>query len=145
MQGSQGYQPQLFSVIQLESFVPTHHLLRKVEAVFDLTFVRKLTEPFYCENNGRPSVDPELFFRMLLVGYFYGISSDRRLCEEIGYNLVYRWFCRLNLEYSVPDHSTLTRIRDRFGENVFKTLFDQVIERCRSSGLLKGERIILDG
>jgi transposase len=97
-------------------------LLRKIDSHIDLNFVRELTEPFYCQNNGRPSIDPEIFFRTILIGYLYGIDSDRQLCDEIQYNLAYRWFCKLRLEDKVIDHSSLTRIRDRFGLDTFNRL-----------------------
>ena len=144
MQGLQVYQPQLFYYLNIEKLVPQNHILRKIDKVFDLSFVRQLTQSFYCHSNGRPSVDPELFFRMILVGYIFGIEHDRRLCEEITCNLAYRWYCKLNLEDSVPDHSSLSRIRDRYGEKTFEVFFDKVIEVCRTKGLVKGERIITD-
>lgn len=81
---------------------------------------------------------------MLIIGYLYGIRSDRRLCEEVGYNLSYRWFCGFSLEDKVPDHSSLTRIRDRLGEDVFSVLFTQVLGLCKEYGLVKGEEIIVD-
>jgi len=144
MQGYNTYQPRLFSYVDIETLIPPNHILRKIDRVFDLSFVRRLTEPYYCSNNGRPSIDPELFFRMVLIGYIFGIGHDRRLCDEITYNLAYRWYCRLNLEDSVPDHSTLSKIRDRYGEEVFESVFSMVVEICRKHGLVKGERIITD-
>ena len=110
MQGTQAFQADAKSEIDLESFVAEDHTLRKVDRVLDLAFVRKLTAPCYSQL-GAPSIDPEVFFRMLLVAYHYGITSDRRLCEEVRYNLAYRWFCRLSLEDRVPDHASLTRSR----------------------------------
>jgi len=145
MQGQQTLQPQLFHYFDIESLLPENHLLRKIEKVIDLSFVRKLTEEFYCPNNGRPSVDPELFFRIVLIGYFYNIQSDRRLCEEIQYNLAYRWFCKLNLEDKVPDHSSLTRIRDRFGLGVFQEFFNKIVEQCKQNGLVASGTVITDG
>ena len=124
MQGRQEYQPKLFSIVDFEQLIPKHHFLRKVDKVLDLSFVRKLTKDHYCMDNGRPSIDPELFFRLVLIGYFYGISSDRQLCEEAQYNLAYRWFCRLSLEDAIPNHSSMTRIRDRLGEEIFKRVFE---------------------
>ena len=86
---------------------------------------------------GRPSIDPEVFFRMQLVAYFNGITKDRRLCEEVRYNLAYRWFCRLSLGDDVPDHSSLTRIRDRLGEEVFEAVFRRIVAQCQEKGLVK--------
>ena len=73
---------------------------------------------------------------MWLVGYLYGITSDRRLCEEVRYNLAYRWFCRLSLEDDIPDHSSLSRIRDRYGENIFETVFRRIVALCKEKGLV---------
>src|ERR1700761_4656114 len=119
MQGKQEYQSQLFFTANIEKMIPQNHLLRKIDGLLDLSFVRDLTASLYCQNNGRPSVDPELYFRMQIIAYFYGIDSDRRLCEEVEFNLAYRWYCRLSLEDVVPDHSSMTKIRDRLGEKTF--------------------------
>ena len=113
MQGVHVFESQAKTAIDLESFVAKDHFLRQIDRVLDLKFVRELTAARYADGQGRPSIDPEVFFRMQLVAYFYGITTDRRLCEEVRYNLAYRWFCRLSLEDDVPDHSSLTRIRDR--------------------------------
>jgi transposase len=118
--------------------------LRKIRRVLDLSFVRELTKTFYCDDNSRPSIDPEVFFRMQVIAYLYGIGSDRQLCEETQVNLAYRWFIGLSLEDDVPDHSSLTRIRDRFGEEVFKEVFERVVQQCQKVGLVKGRKIIAD-
>lgn len=96
--------------MDLESFVEKGHFLRKVHRVLQLSFVRELTASCYAAGLGRPLIDPEVYIRMLPVAYLYGIKSDRRLCEEVRYNLAYRWFCRLSLEDEVSDHSSLSRI-----------------------------------
>lgn len=145
MLGQHQYQQQLFHYFDIESLIPQNHLLRKIDKVVDLSFVRKLTESFYCSNNGRPSIDPELFFRTILIGYLYNIESDRQLCEEIQYNLAYRWFCKLNLEDKVLDHSSITRIRDRLGIEVFQLFFNKVIEQCKQHGLIKSGKVMTDG
>ena len=145
MQGRQDYQPKLFSTVNLETLIPKDHLLRRVDKALDLSFIRDLTANLYCANNGRPSIDPELFFRIVLIEYFYDVNSDRQVCEEIGYNLAYRWYCRLSLEDSVPHHSSMTRIRDRLGEETFRKVFLQVIELCRKAGLVKAEKVMTDG
>jgi transposase len=102
-------------IVTLAALVPKTHLLRRVDRVLDLSFIYDLTKALYCADNDRPSIDPVLFFRMQLIGYLYGIRSERRLCEEIHLNLAYRWFCRLNLDEDVPDLSSLTRIRSALG------------------------------
>ena len=90
MQGKHCFDPDLEIPVNLDQFIPTKHFLRKVDRVVDLTFVRKLTSKYYCHKNGRPSIDPEVFFRIALIGYFYGIQEDRKLCSEVQYNLAYR-------------------------------------------------------
>lgn len=145
MQGLQQYQPKLFVQIDINSLIPKNHILRKIDMLLDLSFVRELTSKYYCTNNGRPSIDPELFFRIILIGYIFNISSDRKLCEELRYNLAYRWYCRLDIDDFTPDHSSLTRIRDRYEDSVFEIFFTKVVELCKLYGLVKGERIITDG
>lgn len=146
MQGRQEYQPELFTIINIEAMIPQNHLLRKLERLLDLTFVREMTAKFYCNDNGRPSVDPELFFRMQLIAVFYNIDSDRRLCSEVEFNLAYRWYCKLSLNDGVPDHSSLTNIRDRLGEETYKNVFEKILQLCRDKGLLKNEvSIFTDG
>jgi transposase len=144
VQGRQEYQPELFATVDIESMIPKNHLLRRVDRILDLSFVRDLTKDFYSSDQGRPSIDPELFIRMLLVSYFYAIDSDRRLCEEIQFNLAYRWFCRLSLNDQVPDHSSMTRIRDRLGEKTFKNIFEKILKLCEQKGLVKSGQILVD-
>lgn len=145
MQGTHCYQPELFSQIDYGQLIPPNHLLRKIDSVLDLNFLSELTKPLYSEEVGRPSVAPDIFIRMVLLQALYNIDSDRQLCEEVGYNLAYRWFCKLSLQDRVPNHSSMTRIRDRMGEETFKKIFLTVVEQCRSAGLLKGERLMTDG
>ncbi|WP_052046373.1 transposase [Candidatus Paracaedibacter symbiosus] len=144
MQGIHYYQPQLFSYVSTESLIPKSHLLKRIDRLIDCSFIRELTSFTYCPNNGRPSIDPQVYFRMILVGYLYGISSDRRLCEEIHFNLAYRWFCCLTLNDRVPHHSSLTRIRDRYGENIFQKFFNHIVKVCQKMGLVKGECLMTD-
>jgi transposase len=109
MMGSQDdRQDQFFYHFRLEEHVPEDHLLRRIDAVLDLSGLREHLAPYY-SHTGRPSIDPELLVRMLIVGYCYGIRSERQLCEEVGLNLAYRWFCRLSIEDPVPDHSRHAR------------------------------------
>jgi transposase len=145
MQGRHEYQPELFSQVDIEMLVPNCHLLRRVDKVLDLSFLTDLTAPFYSQSQGRPSIDPVIFIRMVLLSYLYNIDSDRQLCEEVGYNLAYRWFCRLSLKDSVPDHSSISRIRDRLGEKTYKAIFDEVVKQCCKAGLVKLEQVMVDG
>ena len=145
MQGVHAFDPKATASIDLESFVAADHFLRRVDRVLDLSFVRELTAPRYAVQQGRPSIDPEVYFRMQLVAYFFGIAKDRRLCEEVHYNLAYRWFCRLSLVDDVPDHSSLTRIRDRLGEEVFEAVFRRIVAQCQQKGLAKAPcRVMTD-
>src|SRR5216683_288447 len=121
-------QDALFYEFSLERHVPKQHLLRAIDRFVDLDGVRAHLAPFYSEV-GRPSIDPELLIRMLIVGYCSGIRSERRLCEEVHLNLAYRWFCRLGLDGEVPDHSTFSKNRHgRFRESdLLRKLFETVV------------------
>jgi transposase len=135
----------LFYDFSLEMFVPQDHLLRQIDALLDLSDLRDHLSSYY-SHTGRPSVDPELMIRMLIVGYCYGIRSERRLCEEVHLNLAYRWFCRLGLEGKVPNHSTFSENRHgRFRESdTFRHLFELVLKRCMTEGLVGGEGFAID-
>ena len=143
-QGSGGQKP-LFYSFNLDDHVPADHLLRGIDRCLDLGELRRHLAPFY-SHTGRPSVDPELMVRMLIVGYSFGIRSERRLCEEVHLNLAYRWFCRLGLEDAVPDHSTFSKNRHgRFRESeAFRQVFESVVERCMKEGLVGGEGFAVD-
>jgi transposase len=132
-------------VINLEEFIPQHHLLRAVDRYLDLADFRRHLSEFY-SHTGRPSVDPELIIRMLIIGYCYGIRSERRLCEEVHLNLAYRWFCGLGLHDKVPDHSTFSKNRHgRFRDSdAFRELFESVLRRCLAEGLVPGEGFGVD-
>jgi transposase len=138
-------QEPLFFGFSLERHVPTDHMLRSIDRFVDLDGVRAHLRPFYSPI-GRPSIDPELLIRMLLVGYCFGIRSERRLCEEVHLNLAYRWFCRLGLDGDVPDHSTFSKNRHgRFRESdVLRELFETVVRRCMDEGLVGGEGFAVD-
>ena len=135
----------LFYEFSLERHVPPDHLLRSIDRFVDLEGVRAHVAPFYSDI-GRPSIDPELLIRMLLVGYCFGIRSERRLCEEVHLNLAYRWFCRLGLDSDVPDHSTFSKNRHgRFRDcDLLRELFETVVRRCMAEGLVGGEGFAVD-
>ena len=135
----------LFYEFSIEDHVPPDHLLRGIDRFVDLGDMRRRLAPFY-SSTGRPSVDPELMIRMLLVGYCFGIRSERRLCDEVHLNLAYRWFCRLDLTDAVPDHSTFSKNRHgRFRESdLFRHLFEEVLARCIAEGLVGGENFGAD-
>src|SRR5271155_552561 len=138
-------QEALFYGFSLEGHVPGDHLLRSIDRFVDLGGIRAHLRPFYSEI-GRPSVDPELMIRMLLIGYCFGIRSERRLCEEVHLNLAYRWFCRLGLEGNVPDHSTFSKNRHgRFRDSdLLRELFETTVRRCIAEGLVGGEGFAVD-
>jgi transposase len=145
MQGVPAFDPKAKASIDLESFVAEDHFLRRIDRVLDLSFVRELTAARYADGQGRPSIDPEVFFRRQLVAYLNGITKDRPLCEEVRYNLAYRWFCRLSLSDDVPEHSSLTRIRDRLGEEMFEQVFRKIVRQCQEKGLVKKDcRVMTD-
>lgn len=138
-------QDSLFYEFSLERHVPAEHMLRAIDRFVDLSELRAHLASFYSPI-GRPSVDPELLIRMLVVGYCFGIRSERRLCEEVHLNLAYRWFCRLGLEGDVPDHFTFSKNRHgRFRDSdLLRRLFDQVVRRCMAEGLVGGEGFAVD-
>jgi transposase len=135
----------LFFEFSLERHVPADHLLRGIDRFVDLSDPRSQLARFYSET-GRPSIDPELLIRMLLVGYCHGVRSERRLCEEVHLNLAYRWFCRLGLDGAVPDHSTFSKNRHgRFRDSdLLRHLFEAVLHRCMAEGLVGGEGFAVD-
>ena len=146
MMGQQaGNQDRLFYSFNLDDHVPADHLLRDIDRFLDLGELRPHLTPFY-SHTGRPSIDPELMVRMLIVGYCFGIRSERRLCEEVHLNLAYRWFCRLGLEDKVPDHSSFSKNRHgRFRESdTFRHVFEAVLRRCMNEGLVAGEGFAID-
>src|ERR1043165_5104555 len=138
-------QAALFYEFSLERHVPGDHLLRSIDRFVDLGELRQELAPFY-SSIGRPSIDPDLMIRMLIVGYCYGIRSERRLCEEVHLNLAYRWFCRLGLDGDVPDHSTFSKNRHgRFRDSdLLRRLFETVLQRCIGEGLVGGEGFAVD-
>lgn len=140
-----GNQHRLFYSFHLEDHVPKNHLLRGIDRFLDLSALRQHLTPYY-SHTGRPSIDPELMIRMLIVGYCFGIRSERRLCEEVHLNLAYRWFCRLGLEDSVPDHSSFSKNRHgRFRDSdTLRCLFETVLQRCMAEGLVLGEGFAID-
>ena len=148
MMGRQtGDQSQLFYLFNLEQRIPGGHLLRRINPVVTrmLAELREKLEPFYSDI-GRPSIDPELMLRMLIVGYCYGIRFERRLCGEVELHLAYRWFCRLDLDDKVPDHSTFSvnrhgRFRD---SDILRHVFEAVVRACMDAGLVKGEGFAID-
>ncbi len=146
MMGEHAKSEGLFYYFKLEDHVPQTHLLRLIDRYVDFGFLRQRLRPLYSET-GRPSVDPELMIRMLLIGYLYGITSERRLCEDVGMHLAYRWFLGLGFDQAVPHHSTFSKNRHgRFRESeLFRDLFEEIVGRCLAAGLVEGESFSVDG
>jgi transposase len=138
-------QGQLFYSFCLEEVVPDDHLAREIAAVLDLSWVRAELAPYY-PSIGRPSIDPVLMIRMLVIGYVFAIRSERLLCREVKVNLAYRWFCGLSIEDKIPDHSAFSRARnERFRDSdIFRRVFERVVEACIAAGLVGGEGFAVD-
>src|ERR1700746_335117 len=140
-----GGQGQLFYAFDLDKVVPADHLVRQIDGFLDLTWVHKELAPYY-SHTGRPSIDPVLMIRMLIVGYVFAIRSERRLCAEVQVNLAYRWFCKLGIEDNIPDHSVFCRARhERFRESdALRRVFEGVVAVCIAAGLVGGEAFSVD-
>jgi len=146
MMGEQPRTESLFYYFRLEDQIPEDHLLRLLDHLVDFSFVRERLKSFY-SSTGRPSIDPEVLLRLLLVGYLYGITSERRLLEEVKMHLAYRWFTRLGFEQEIPDHSTFSKNRlARFRQSgVFREVFEEIVRRCLEAGLVEGQNLAVDG
>lgn len=138
-------QGQLFYEFHLDDVVPPDHLVRKIDSVLDLGWVHEELAPYY-SHTGRPSIDPELMIRMLIVGYVFAIRSERMICREVQVNLAYRWYCRLGIEDQIPDHSAFSRARhERFRESdALRRVFERVVRICIAAGLVGGEAFSVD-
>ena len=128
----------------IEDFVPSEHRLRRLHGVLDLSFVHEAVRDKYCQDNGRPSVDPEVLLRLFLLQAIEGIGQVRELMRQVQVNLAYRWFIGYELDEELPDHSTLSKALDRFGDEIFNELFARSIEQCRQSGLIEGKVLHVD-
>ena len=133
------------TLISLESLVPSDHIVRLMEKHIDFSFIDKRTEGLY-STKGRPSIAPQVLIRMMLIGYLHGITSERRLCQEVHLNLAYRWFCGLSLEDKVPHHSTFSKNRHgRFaGTALFRELFYEIVQQAMDKGLVRGKHLSTD-
>jgi len=143
MMGIKAYQEKLFYNFSLSKRVSEDHILRKVDTVIDLRFVRTLVADTY-SHTGQPSTDPEVIFRMMLIGYLYGITSERRLAEDVSLNMAYMWFIGYDLEEPTPHHSVFSKARARYGKEVFEQFFHKILEQCIAQGLVKGEKVFMD-
>src|SRR6266511_741186 len=138
-------QEQFFYSFRLDEAVPDDHPVREIAAVLDLSWVHSELAPYYSQL-GRPSIDPVLMIRMLIVGYVFALRSERLICREVQLNLAYRWFCGLSIEDKIPDHSAFSRARnERFRESdIFRRVFEHVVQTCIAVGLVGGEGFAVD-
>lgn len=135
-----------YELVMIENLVPENHLLSKIEKVIDFSFINEICRPYYCEDNGRPAIEPEVLFKMLFIGYLYGIRSERRLIEEVKVNVAYRWFLGYTLEDKIPDVSVIwqNRIRRFNGTDIPQQIFDNIVRQAMSYGLVGGKVLYSD-
>ena len=145
MMGKQDKQVQMI-ILDIDSMIPQNHLLRQIKNCVNFDFIYEKTAPYY-SNVGRKSIDPVVMIKMLLIGYLYGIKSERRLEEEVSLNLAYRWFCDLDLIQRVPDHSTFSQNRRRrfVDSSVFREVFNEIVLQCIERNLVSGDMLVADG
>ncbi len=138
------WQEELFVAGSLSSLIPDDHILKRVDQVLDLSWLRNEVKDLYCMNNGRPGIDPEAAVRLMLAGFFQGIVQDRKLMREAQVNLAIRWFSGYGLDEKLPDHSSLTKIRQRWGQERFKKIFLKTVQSCIDADLVNGETVHID-
>ena len=146
MMGQHSRSESLFYYFRIEDQVPENHLLRLLDRHISFDFVREKLKDSYSDT-GRPSIDPELLLRILLIGYLYGVTSERKLVEELQMHLAWRWFTGLSFDQEIPHHSTFSKNRHgRFHESdLFQQLFEEIVDRCQEAGLVEGEHLSVDG
>jgi transposase len=137
-------QLELFITGSLRGLIPNDHVLVKIDQVLDLGWLRAEVWGLYCPDHGRPGIDPEVAVRLMLAGFLLGIVHDRRLIREAQVNLAIRWFIGYALHEALPDHSSLTRIRQRWGEDMFRRIFTRVVRQCQAAGLVPAETVHVD-
>lgn len=138
------WQEDLFVAGSLGDLIPEDHILRRVDRVLDLAWLREAVADCYCTDNGRPGIDPEAAVRLMLAGFLLGIVHDRKLLREAQVNLAIRWFAGYRLHERLPDHSSLTRIRQRWGERRFREIFERTVTCCVEAGIASGEVVHID-
>src|SRR5437899_6427056 len=143
MMGHRSKRFKLFTETDLEALVPADNFYRRLEGCLDLSFVRELVRDRY-EEGGRPSIDPVVFFKLHLIAFFEGITSERRLMETAAMNLAHHWYLGYDLDEPLPDHSSLSKIRSRYGVEAFQRFFERIVELCMEAGLVEGEELYFD-
>lgn len=133
-------------MVYIENLVPQDHILRKLDKYIDFSFIRELTKDLYCHDNGRPAVDPIVLFKMLFIGYLFGIRSERQLVRDIEVNIAYRWFLGFSLTDKIPDHSTISQNRRRRfkGTDIAQQIFDNIVLQAISHRLVEGKVLYTD-
>lgn len=144
MMGKKEFKPRIFYRLSLEKMVPQDHLVRALEEILDMGFIRGLCLKYY-SHTGQPSVDPVVLFKMMLIGYLFGITSERKLAEECTLNLGFRWYLGYDLDEVTPNHSVISKARGRFSKKVFEEFFQEVLNICVEKGLVREEKIFADG
>jgi transposase len=135
-----------YEFVSMEEIIPKDHILRKINRYIDFSFIDELVKCYYCENNGRPALDPKILFKMLFLGYLFGIRSERQLTEEIKVNVAYRWFLGFSLRDKIPHHSTISqnRIRRFKGTDIFQQIFDRIVLQAMEHNLVGGKILYTD-
>ena len=145
MMGKQSGQIQMV-ILDIDSMIPEDHLLRQIKNCVNFDFIQEKAAPYY-SHIGRKSIDPAILIKMLLIGYLYGIKSERRIEEEVSLNLAYRWFCGIDFTQRVPDHSTFNQNRRRRFQDasIFREIFNEIVLKCIRLGIVSGETGVADG
>ena len=143
MQGKKEFSQRIYYNINLNCLVPEDHFLKKLERLVSFDFVRDITKSYY-SNTGKPSIDPVVLVKMLLVGYLFDIRSERKLVDEISLNLAYRWYIGYDLDEEIPNHSIFSKARIRFGKKLFLEIFEKILVRCMELGLVSKEGMLID-
>lgn len=135
-----------YEVVLLEDLVPEDHLLRKIDKAVDFSFIHDLCKDLYCPDNGRPAIEPELLFRMLFLGYLYGIKSEVKLAQAVNENIAFKWFLGLKLTEKGPDHATISsnRVRRFKDNNIAEQIFNEILRQCIAKGLVGGKILYTD-
>ncbi len=143
MQGKKEFNKRIYYNMDLDSLVPSDHFLKRLESLISFDFVREITKEYY-SHTGKPSIDPVVLVKMLLIGYLFDIRSERKLTEEVSLNLAYRWYIGYDLDEVVPDHSIFFKARLRFGKKLFLDIFEKILIKCIKLGLVSKEDILVD-
>ena len=143
MQGKKEFNQRIYYNINLDCLVPENHLLKRIQKLISFDFVRDITKSYY-SHTGKPSIDPTVLIKMLLVGYLFDIRSERKLVEDISLNLAYRWYIGYDLDEEVPNHSVFSKARARFGKKLFVDIFEKILVRCMELGLVSSEGMLVD-